>query len=435
MRTKAIYFSALMLVAVLRLQAQQSFASLDELWRFALENNDGQRIQQMQVEQANAQKRAANAFLFPTVSAGFNGQDNIDISETPVPGELVGQPGETVYMKFGKKYNYSAGINVNYNVLNWQSVYQSRMTKVNLEQQKAGQAYSEQNLKEQIGQLYYATLTAQKAVAIGESDWAVADTLWQLTQKRFEQGLTDAIALNQAQISKNSVAQQLETSRNYQNECLANLKTLLGLEAASTLELTGSLEPETHNDALPQMLPNSRYTDLFRLKESYATAEQKKASAALLPEVSFRGYFGKNQFSDEFSFSLKSENWRPNNYLGMSISVPVFTGWGNRSKVSAAKIEQQIANQTYSDELRKSAIADSLSAQKMVSARQSATLGKETFELSGQNLKLASAKYGQGLISLDGYLKIFDDYLQAESRYLNDLSEFYSYKTIFDARK
>lgn len=435
MRTKAIYFSALMLAAVLRLQAQQSFASLDELWRFALENNAGQRIQQMQVEQAIAQKRAASAFLFPTVSAGFNGQDNIDISETPVPGELIGQPGETVYMKFGKKYNYSAGINVNYNVLNWQSVYQSRMAKVNLEQQKAGQAYSEQNLKEQIGQLYYAALTAQKAVAIGESDLAVADTLWQLTQKRFEQGLTDAIALNQAQISKNSVAQQLEASRNYQNECMANLKTLLGLEAASTLELTGSMEPETPNDALPQMLPNSRYTELFRLKESYATAEQKKVSATLLPEVSFRGYFGKNQFSDEFSFSLKSENWRPNNYLGMSISVPVFTGWGNRSKASAAKIERQIAAQTYADELRKSAIADSLSVQKMVSARQSATLGKETFELSGQNLKLASAKYGQGLISLDGYLKIFDDYLQAESRYLNDLSEFYSYKVLFESRK
>lgn len=435
MRTKAIYFSALMLAAVLRLQAQQSFSSLDEMWRFALENNAGQRIQQMQVEQAQAQKRVANAFLFPTISAGFNGQDNIDISETPVPGELIGQPGETVYMKFGKKYNYSAGINVNYNVLNWQSVYQSRMAKVNLEQQKAGHAYSEQNLKEQIGQLYYAALTAQKAMAIGESDLAVADTLWQLTQKRFEQGLTDAIALNQAQISKNSVAQQLEASRNYQNECLANLKTLLGLEAASTLELTGSLEPETTNEALPQTLPNRRYTELFRLKESYATAEQKKASAALLPEVSFRGYFGKNQFSDEFSFSLKSENWRPNNYLGMSISVPVFTGWGNRTKVSAAKIERQIAAQTYADELRKSAIADSLSVQKMISARQSATLGKETFELSEQNLKLASAKYGQGLISLDGYLKIFDDYLQAESRYLNDLSEFYSYKVLFESRK
>ncbi len=435
MKRKVIYFSLMMLLCFARLQAQQTFASLDEIWLYAMENNVVQRIQQLQVAQARQQKRTADAYLFPTVSAGISGQANIDISETPVPGELIGKPGETVYMKFGKKYNYSAGINVSYNVLNWHSVYQSRMATINVEQQKAGQAYSEQNLKEQLGQIYYAALMAQKAVIFGENDLAVADTLFQLTQNRYNQGLTDAIELNQAQISKNSVAQQLEISRDFRNECISNLKELLGLEAESVLELTGSLEYNSTDETICQTPPNSRYTEIFRLKESYSIARQKSAWAEYLPDVGLRAYFGNNQFSDDFSFSLKSEKWRPDNYVGVSVSVPIFSGWANRSKHSASKIERQIASGTYADELRKSAINDSLTVQKMYSALQSAALGKETFGLSAQNLRLASTKYQQGLISLDGYLKIFEDYLKAENNYLNYLSEFYSFKTIFDARK
>ena len=131
------------------LSAQETFGSLYDVWNYALSHNADNLIQQMQ----------------------------IDIAETPVPGELVGQPGETVYLKFGKKYNYSAGVNVNYSPLDWQAIYQSKIAKVNLELKTAGKAYFEQNLKEQIAQLYFAALTAKKAVEIGESDLATADTL------------------------------------------------------------------------------------------------------------------------------------------------------------------------------------------------------------------------------------------------------------------
>lgn len=435
MKTKAILLVAVAWLISGNLWAQQTFASLDEVWRFALANNASQRIQQMQAEQAFQQKKAANGFLYPTIAAGFNGQDNIDISETPVPGELVGQPGETIYMKFGKKYNYSAGMNVSYNLLNWQSIYQAKLAKVNYEQKKAGQAYSEQNLKEQLGQLYYATLTANEAMGIGEHDLDVADTLLQLTQKRFDEGIADAIAVNQARISKNAIAQQLENTRQYHHECVSNMKILLGIGSGELLKLTENLSSETLAQLPQEILPNSRYTQMYQLQENYAATGQKKAGAAFLPELGFRGYLGYNQFRDDFSFSLKSENWRPNNYVAMTVSIPVFSGFANRAKYKSAKIDSQIAEQTYTDEVRKSAISDSLSNKKMISALELATLGKETFDLSGQNLKLASEKYDQGLISLDSYLKIFDDYLQAESRYLNNLSEFYSYKIIFESRK
>ena len=84
------------------------------------------------------------------------------------------------------------------------------MAEINVELKKAEKSYSEQTLKEQAGQVYFATLTAQQAIEIGMHDLAVADTLLMLSEQRFYEGITDAVAVNQARVTRNSVAQNLE---------------------------------------------------------------------------------------------------------------------------------------------------------------------------------------------------------------------------------
>jgi hypothetical protein len=91
---------------------QLKLGSAEEARVYALTHNYGSSLQRQQIELAKEQKTLSNAYWFPHLSAGLNGQYNIDISETPVPGELIGKPGEVVYMKFGKEVTYSAGINV-----------------------------------------------------------------------------------------------------------------------------------------------------------------------------------------------------------------------------------------------------------------------------------------------------------------------------------
>jgi outer membrane protein TolC len=373
--------------------------------------------------------------LFSKVSVGLNGQDNIDISETPVPGELVGKPGETVNMKFGKHYAFNAGIDVSYNLLDWQSVYQSKIAATNLELKKAGQSYFVQNLKEQLAQLYFASLTAEKAVRIGTDDLATADTLLNLTEDRFREGTVDALALNQARIRRNTVFEQLESTRQYRDECLSNLKISLGLDVGTELNLIENLSAQMVTGESEPLLPNDRLTDQYRLQHELSEYETKKAKAAFAPKIGFRAYFGNNQYQDNFSLSLKSSDWSPNNYVGMSVAIPVFTGFANRSQAKSAHIGQQIAENTYRDELRKTSINDSLLQQNYTRSIKVSASSFETFQLSKNNILLAGQKYKEGLLNLDGYLNIFDDYLSAESQYLNRLSEFLTNKATIESRK
>jgi len=435
MKTKSFLLIVIGLLVSGTLMSQHSFQSLDEIWNYALTHNVENQIKQLQVNQAVQDKKAAGSFLFPKITVGMNGQDNVDISETPVPGELIGKPGETVYMKFGSQYAYNAGIDVSYNLLDWQLIYQSKIAATNLELKKAGQSYFGQSLKEQLAQLYFASLTAEKAVRIGIEDLASADTLLSLIKDRFHQGITDEIAVNQAQIKRNSVYEQLESTRQYRNECLNNLKILLALDVNAELNLTEDLSVQALSDEPEELLPNHRLTEQFRIQDKLSEYETKKTKAASAPKIGFKAYFGNNQFQDDFSLSFKSSDWSPNNYIGMSVSMPVFTGFSNKSKVKSAKIDREITEYSYREQLRKSVINDSLLQQSYARSVKVSASSFETFQLSKKNIQLADLKYKEGLLSLDGYLKIFDDYLSAESQYLNRLSEFFTNKATIESRK
>lgn len=416
------------------LQAQQTFHSLEQVWEYALANNAENHIHQLEIEQAGQERKDASGFLFPTVSGTINGQDNLDIAKTPVPGELVDRPGETVYLEFAKHYSYSAGINVSYNIVDWQAIYQSKIAGVNLRLEQAGKAYFEQNLKEQLAQFYFASLTAERAVTIGTANLATADTLLQNTLDRFREGTTDGLAVNQAKINKNTIFQNLESSKQYLYQCQNNLKILLGLDAGEKIELTEDLSPATLTQVSERPLSNLRYLETYRLQQQMSVFETKKAKSLFLPQLGFKGYYGKYQYQDDFTFSFDGDDWKPNTYVGVSVTIPIFTGFSSKARYSSAKIGRQSAETAYRDEFRKSAINDSILYQDYISTMNMAISGNETYRLSEDNLKLAWQKYEQGLLNLDGYLDVFDDYLSAENKYLSHLSEFLTKKATIESR-
>jgi outer membrane protein TolC len=418
------------------LNAQHVFSSLDEVWEYSLLNNPENTIYRLKVEKANKDKITANSFLYPKVGAGFSGQKSIDIPETPVPGELVGMPGETVYMKFGQNYSYSSGISISKTILDWQSMAQAKIAKLNVSLNQAQKDYFEQTLKEQLAQVYYAAITANKAVEISNKDFEIADSLFLIAQDRFEQGLIDGLVLNQAKINKNNVIGNLEQNKFYQSQWMYNLKLLLGFEATDSLILTEDIVIDRNNDQFDYgQISNEKYTRIYNLQSDISGIETKRALSRFAPKIDIVRYYGVQQYQDDFNFSFNSSDWKQNSYLGLSLSVPIFTGFANKSQYSSAKISRTITQTKYQDEVRKSAINDSILLANYFSSIKLIEIASETYKVSGNNVELASQKYTQGLISLDEYLKVFDDYLAVENQYFNSLSTYLINKATIEARK
>lgn len=430
---REILFITFLLLPGTNLFGQYSFNSVEEVWNYALGNNPQNSVYNLKIESTENTSRAARSYIYPKVSGGFSFQKNSDIPETPVPGEIYGKPGQTSYLKFGQKYNYSASVTVSKTILDWRSRFQYRIASLTIELSKAEKEYFEQTLKEQIAQLYYSALTAKEALRIGQSDLSVSNEMLANSESRFAEGVIDSLAYNQALINRNNAFEKLEMNRQYQLESMNNLKQLMGLNRNDTIILKEDISVETINRNPESFFTINKYTELLRLQNDISGVEVSKARSMFYPKIDIVHYFGVQQYQEEFK--LKPSDWKSNQYTGISVSIPIFTGFLNKAQYDAAVIENKIAEINYKDEIRKSAIDDENLTSAYTSTMIISQKSKETFQISKKNIQLALQKYSQGIYALDDYLKIFDDYLTVETQYLNNLSEFLVNKAIIEVRQ
>jgi len=412
---------------------QHTFHSLEEIWSFAIAKNPDNAVYQLKVDKAIKDYKTANSNLYPKVSVGMSGQYNMEIPETPVPGEIFGKPGETIYAKFGQTYNYSNGLYASKTLLDWQSMFQAKIAKSNTSLVKAEKALFEQQLKQQMAQVYYATLTARAAVDLSRKDLALADSTLLLTTFRFQQGLIDNLTLNQAKINRNNALDRFEKNNQYLFENEINLKILLGLTPSDTLVLSEKIQWK-ENKILETITPDDLSLNLYKIQTENATFITKQALGRFSPKLDIVTYWGSVQYQEDFKLSMKSSDWQPNRYIGLNLSIPLFTGFANKNQYQSAKISQNIARLNYDEAKRKSSLNDSILFNNYFKAKQSVQTAQQNLQLADENVQLASNKYSEGLITLDNYLSVSDDYLAVENQYFSRLSDYLINKAIIQSR-
>lgn len=371
-----------------------------------------------------------------TVTGSFSAQNNLNLATTPIPGELLGQPGELVNVQFGQDYNYNAGVTVSQTVLDWQKIIQAKSMKAGREIADIQADLFEEKLIEQVALYYYTALIAQRALEISEKDFELADSIRILTKLRFDEGLVDKASLNRAAINLNNIEQNLHSNQTVLEQSLNQLKVLLGISYGAELKLE---EEYLYGDQVFPVLmelEKDRNITLLERQLEQSRLKVKEQRSNFYPKLTFNGYFGQQQFQNDFTFSLDGEAWTDYSYIGLNLSVPLFTGLANSNRTKVAKIEHAIARKNLESETHKSQLRDDLLMKEYDLSLYTATSAYTNFELYGDNLELALQQYQQGITSLDSYLQVFEDYLRAENNYLSALSNIYNhYATILSRKK
>jgi outer membrane protein len=420
------------------------FHSVTEVWAAAIRDNPTQRIYRLKNGQLTDDYRAAKSYLLPQAGLAFTGQDNLKLSVTPVPGELIGQPGKTLYLTFGKEYVYNAGLTVSENVFNWQSVFQSNIAKENIALNSLQQAAYEQNLKTSTAQYYYSALIAASSLRISGRDLQLADSILTTVQNRYNQGLVDLTAVHTAEINVNNVRQNIYQSRQLYDQALQNLKLLTGCTNQQSLVLDQSLAidslPENPSPANPNLVlgpapgPESppskvgpdKNLDVYAANTRIADLQGKFQRAAFYPTLSLDAFVGSQQYRDNFGLTFGDGAWNDYRYLGLNLNVPLFTGFYNRNKYRSAAVQARINAQQYRDAIDQGKISDSLLIDTYDNYRLIVQASGRNLLLYRENLLLSRQKYEEGLISIDVWQKTFQDYLVAENTHLNNLSSLFS---------
>lgn len=408
--------------------------SLEQAITLSVKNNPTQAVYQEQVKQARYTYKASKGFMYPNVNGSFNGQDNLHLAVTPIPGILINQPGTTYYAQFGKKFSYNTGLNVNENIFDWSSVLQSAIAKNNIMLVQLQQNAYIQSLKDQVAKLYFSVLIGKASIKINNQDLVLADSLVKLSKQRLQEGTTDALAVNQAMINYNNVLQNKAQSSQTYDQGIENLKIILGEKALTTLRLTEDVPLESISGIKTITMSADKSIDVYRQQLTLSALQSKSQRSAAYPKLGFTGYFGTQQFRNDFGLSFNNDAWTGYRYLGLNLNVPLFTGFSNTNKYRSTLAQQQIAQLQYQSAKEQSAINDILLLKNYADYTSMAQASANSYMLYRDNVSLNRQKYQEGIINMDVYLKAFEDYLKAENAHLTILSQLLSTKATILSR-
>jgi multidrug efflux system outer membrane protein len=369
--------------------------ALRQLVQLALDNNRDLRSAALNVEAYRALHRIQRSELFPSISADGGA------TRQRTPG-IMSQSGEA-----DTSSTYSATLGTNA----WELDFFGRL----------------RSLNEQALEQYFATEQARRstqislvaAVATAYLDWQADQALLQLTrdtlktyqesyaltQRSFDVGVADALALSQARTAVESaqvsLAQYSRLVAQDRNALVQLLGTGLPADLPRGLALDADLLAE-----VPPGLPSDllqRRPDVLQAEHllKSANANIGAARAAFFPSVSLTANAGS--MSNELSglFDAGSGSW----LFQPSISLPIFTAGRLKANLDYSELQKDIQVAQYEKAIQVAfqEVADGLAAR--TTYQQQLGSQRALVNTTEEYYRLAERRYRTGV---DSYLTLLD---------------------------
>ncbi len=306
--------------------SEQPADSLAALWDlqscidYALRQNITIRKNRLSAESARVDVKAAQAALFPNLSASVNQR----IVNRPKSETNTIIDGDNITSSQSKtSYNGSYGIDANWTLYNGgKRLNTIKQQQLNRRIAELSVAQSENSIEESIAQNYVQILYATEAVKVNESTLKVSQAECERARQLLEAGSIAKSDLAQLEAQVSTDKYQLVTAQATLQDYKLQLKQLLELDGEAEMNL---YIPALGTENVLSPLPAK--TDVYR--------------SAPVPTLSLSAGIGTSHANgNDFTFSEQvKQNW--NNSLGFTVSVPIFSNRQTKSAIEKAKIQKQ----------------------------------------------------------------------------------------------
>ena len=286
------------------------------------------------------------------------------------------------------------------------------------------------DIKESVTNSYLMVLVTEQSVQTLEKSIESLKDIKGHTEAMFNSGIAEQTDVDQISMQITLLENNLRSIERGLKMGNSMLKFQLGVEANQPITLTEDIE-----SVLAQINPteiNSEF-DISNNTVYQLTATQEEISRKMvdLEKMAYTptltGYYAYNQKLLTTGFDMT-----PDNVAGLSLSVPIFSGGSRKNKVAQAKIDLDKA------QLNKSIVKDQLELQQeqlqfdLKTAIENYEAQKENVALAKRVYKNLENKFQQGMASSLDLTQSNNNYLQAESNYIQSILSLLQAKVAID---
>lgn len=384
----------------------QNAFTLENAIDYALENNRLSKNATSDLEIANAKKWETIATGLPQINAFIDYNNNLKQPVSLVPAEFFGgNPGEFAELSFGTKQTIDGSVTLTQLLFDGSYMIGLASIKLYMDIAEKAKIKTDQEVKKATISAYGNALISQERVKILNKNLKNVKNNLDEIKKIYQNGFTELENVEQLTISYKSLKNSLDYAIKIEKTTLNLFKLIIGYDIEKEVALLDNLSGLTlksfdlnKSSENFEIEKNIDYQLSLNNKKSQQTLlrlEQAKALPTLRAFIK-GGYDGNN---DSFKFFKPNQKWYGYSFVGVSMSVPIFSSLRKSAKTQQAKIEFEKSVIDYSESKKRILI-------ELENAESEYQYALNSYNNAIENLKLAEKierknqiKFLEGLIS------------------------------------
>ncbi|MBO6028179.1 MAG: TolC family protein [Bacteroidales bacterium] len=254
-----------------------------------------------------------------------------------------GSGGSSEPMEMGRSHSVTLGLSAQMPLVNFQLWESLRLTGDQVELAVEQARESRLGTVASVKQAYYAILFAKEAYNVYNSVYENAVENFRLTEMRYNAAKASELDLTRAKSNVAAAIPNLYNAENSVELALWQLKAVMGVDLERNIDVAGSLEEYAGqmfsdiaegNEATLE--GNSTLRQLAQQAEMMAR-QIRMQQYAYLPTLALT--FSYSYLTQSDIFNLSQWKWFPSSTIGVSLSIPIFSGGQRYHAVKQARVQ------------------------------------------------------------------------------------------------
>lgn len=434
MRIVLVSLSALVFIPV---KAQDTLVlDIGKALEIALSENPTVKVADKEIQKKKYAQKGSYASLFPQISfaADYNRtlkkqvmyMDGFDMGSTEIPG-MEDMPSMDEGIEVGRDNNWSLGFNASVPLVNaalWKSLSISAVdVEMAIEQARS----SKIAMVNQVKKSYYGVLLASDSYRVFKESYDNAMENYLDIKQKFDQGTVAEYDLIRANVTvKNSEPNMLQ-AENALVLAKWQLKALLGMDLDINIECEGQLSDFKSNLFGDFLSTDTTLADNTDLRQMDIQAKQLDKTLTMqkfdyLPTLSLTGMYQWTAMNNDFKFKNYLRN--PYSMIGVSLSIPIFSGGSKFYKIKQTRNTIEQLNLQREDTQRNLQLAIKQYVDNMNTCAKRFDASQKGVEQAERGYMIAQKRYDTGAGTL---LEMNDSELALTQAKLNFNQAIYDY--------
>ena len=379
--------------------------TLEDALKVALSENASVQVADQEIERTGYARKGTYSSLFPQINGSASFQRTIKKQVMYMDFDLGGGAGASGSgFEVGRWNTWSAGVNASMPLVNaqlWQSLRISDQD-VELAVEKARSSRIE--TVGQVKQAFFACLLAREAFEVYKSAYENALENCNQIQRRYNAQKASELDLTRAKTTLANAIPNVYDAESSVILSLWRLKAVMGVSLDENIDVAGSLDDfaahmlyDLHESSELSLENNSTMRQLAIQAEQLANAIKVQKYASL-PTLSLSFNYSINAMTNDFKFS--EYKWSPYSFVGLSLSVPIFSGGQRLNAVRQAKVQARELDVQRTNTERQLKIAIRQYLNQMETAMKSLSSARSAAETAQKAYDIAAKSYDVGRSTL-----------------------------------